>query len=241
MNRLRNCILPYAFPGLSGFFCAFTTRASGNLSLHGLKPGSGEHDAAVAARSALLETLDLETWSEVKQVHGDAFVADPELTLPEREGLLEADGMGSIKKKHALFIKIGDCQPILLAHPGGYVAALHVGWRGNVLQFPQSAVANFCAAYSLDPADVHAVRGPSLGYAEFVNFSREWPPEFAPWYDRDARRVDLWALTRRQLCDAGLKPGRIHGIDMCTFSLESFFFSHRRGESGRQAALVWMT
>lgn len=240
MKQTTPGAIPYVFPDLPGVHCVFTTRQAGNLSMYKTSTGDEDYEATVGARRSLLESLGLESWSEVKQVHGDVFIADPEPTSVDTGPVIEADGMGTMRKKHALCIKSADCQPILLAHPKGAIAAIHVGWRGNVAQFAQTAVATFCAAYGLDPAEVHAVRGPSLGRAEFVNFAREWPVSFAPWYDQASQCMDLWSLTRRQLCEAGLKPSKIHGLDMCTLSLNSLFFSHRCGDTGRQAGIIWM-
>ncbi|MDL2209437.1 polyphenol oxidase family protein [Desulfovibrio sp. OttesenSCG-928-O18] len=232
-------IIPFAFPGLPGIRCAFTTRKTGNLSLYRVSQGDENREETLAARRALAAALGFGEWSELKQVHGDTLIINPRSTSLDEEPALEADGQATDAANLALCVKTADCQPILLAHPKGCVAAVHAGWRGNVLQFPESAVASFCSAYSLDPANVRAVRGPSLGYAEFVNFSREWPPAFAPWYDEKTRCMDLWSLTRRQLERAGLKPGNIYSLDLCTYSLNDLFFSHRKGDTGRQAGIIW--
>ena len=230
-------VIPFAFPGLPDFRCAFTTRHAGNLSLTG-KEGA-EREETVAARRALCGRLGIGAWAEARQVHGDTLLINPEAAPVAEEPAVEADGLATDGKDLALAVKTADCQPILLAHPGGFIAAVHAGWRGNVLRFPETAVATFCLKYGLDPAEVHAVRGPSLGYAEFVNFSREWPVVFAPWYNQATRCVDLWSLTRRQLGEAGLKAQHIHSLDLCTHSLNSLFFSHRRKDAGRQMALIW--
>ncbi len=239
-GRAENGVIPFAFPGMPRIRCAFTTRLAGNLSLHAAQNNGQDAGEAVAAREKLATAPGVTSWAEVFQVHGDEMLLDPEGMNPAEGPEHKADGLATSKPGQALCIKTADCQPIVLAHPGGFVAALHAGWRGNVLRFPQSGVAAFCKAYNLDPADVRAVRGPSLGYAEFVNFDREWPAEFAPWYNRETKRMDLWRLTRDQLVAAGLKMGNIYGLDMCTYSLPGLFFSHRRGDAGRQAGLVWI-
>ncbi len=237
MTDTDTAYIPFAFPSLPGVRCAFTTRFAGDLALHGRE--GAEREAAIAARASLFARLGVDTWSEVRQVHGDGFAANAEPTRVDQEPPIAADGQATNRKRHALCIKTADCQGILLAHPAG-LAAIHVGWRGNVLGFIRTAVAAFCLEYGLDAAAVCAVRGPSLGYAEFVNFNREWPPAFAPWYDPARRSVDLWSLTRHQLIEAGLVPRNIFSVDLCTYSLNSLFFSHRRKDAGRQMALVWM-
>ena len=134
----------------------------------------------------------------------------------------------------------------MLAHKSGqYVAALHAGWRGNRINFPASGARAFCKHYRLDPAEIIAVRGPSLGptAAEFINFAEEWGDEFKAWYNPDTRCMDLWALTRRQLEGAGLKPENIHSIDLCTYTRADLFHSFRRdgANSGRQASCIWIS
>jgi copper oxidase (laccase) domain-containing protein len=117
-----------------------------------------------------------------------------------------------------------------------------VGWRGNVLNFPASGLARFCATYGLRPAEILALRGPSLGpaAAEFINFEREWPAQYRPWFNASGKTVDLWALTRHQLVTAGMRPEHIFSLDLCTRSLPGLLYSYRRGDSGRQASIIWI-
>lgn len=152
--------------------------------------------------------------------------------------------MGTARPGLGLLIKTADCQPILVAHKSGkYIAAMHAGWRGNRCDFPVTGVARFCERYGLEPRDLVAVRGPSLGpgRAEFVNFDREWGEPYLPWFDADSKTMDLWGLTRHQLERAGLPTRSIYGLDLCTASNNGQFFSYRCArQSGRQASLVWI-
>ncbi|MDR2892172.1 MAG: polyphenol oxidase family protein [Deltaproteobacteria bacterium] len=236
-------LLPFRFPGLDNIRCYFTTGLYGNIRL--------DDEAALARRQDLPFLLGFSNWTEMSQVHGNTLLVNPEATAPELSSPLEADGCCTDRRGQAMLVKSADCQPILLAHKSGkYIAALHVGWRGNVLNFPGQGVRDFCVAYDLAPEDVMAVRGPSLGpgAAEFVNFTREWPPEFSPWFNFGTRRMDLWSLTRQQLQNAGIKREHIYGLDMCTFTMQQLFFSYRAEQAGlqtgdkvgRQAALIYM-
>jgi copper oxidase (laccase) domain-containing protein len=119
-----------------------------------------------------------------------------------------------------------------------------VGWRGNVLDLPGSAVARLCAHYGCKPAELCAVRGPSLGpeAAQFTNFEAELGTGFREFFDPASQTVDLWRLTRSQLEAAGLAPGRIFGLDQCTLSNPADFFSFRAARvTGRQMALIWLS
>jgi len=246
-----SCI-PFAFPGVPRVRCAFHTRPGG-VSLGGFGGGniafSVEDDPAhvAANRRSLLELLQpqgLNAWAELYQVHGDGMVFEPEPVACETAVTEPGDGMATARPGLGLLIKTADCQPILLAHKSGaYIAAMHAGWRGNRCDFPVTGVARFCERYGLEPRDLLAVRGPSLGpgNAEFINFAREWGDQYLPWFDADSKTMDLWGLTRHQLERAGLPARSIFGLDLCTASNDNQFFSYRREKrSGRQASLIWI-
>lgn len=246
-------IIPFAFPGLPGVRCVFTTRALGAGIGHSVAPYDslnlsfdvGDDPAHVAAnRTALAGQLGLARWCELKQAHGDALHIEPEPTELGTASTLEGDALATGKRGLALAIKTADCQPVLLAHEAGrFVAALHVGWRGNVLGLPGSAVARLCAHYGCAPRELLAVRGPSLGpaNAEFTRFAEEFGLEFMDFFDRRDETVDLWRLTRWQLERAGLEPSRIFGIDRCTHAEAGAFFSYRRQRPcGRMMSLIWL-
>lgn len=241
--------LPFAFPGLPQVGVAFTTRMGGISSKPfdraNLSMDVGDDPAKVLAnRKGLKQSLGFSSWQELVQVHGTRMIFDPEPADVYDVPALEADGQATAKVGQALVVKSADCQPLLLAHASGkYVAALHVGWRGNVQGFPTLGTKAFCEKYGLDPSEVLAVRGPSLGpsRSEFQNYDSEFGAEFSQWYDERTRSVDLWRLTRDQLLEAGLKPGNIFSLDLCTASLPDMFFSYRRDRiTGRQASIVWI-
>lgn len=190
-------------------------------------------------REALRQRLGLASLVDCTQVHGDQVRLDAEPGQP-----CEADGLTTARPGVGLMVKTADCQPVLLAHESGrFVAGLHVGWRGNKINFPAGGVRVFCEHYGLRPEELFAVRGPSLGpeQAEFVNFAQDFGPGFEPWYRPETRTMDLWALTRHQLVQAGLRPDRVHGLELCTRTREREFFSYRRDKTtGRQAGIVWI-
>ncbi|MDR2604161.1 MAG: polyphenol oxidase family protein [Desulfovibrio sp.] len=235
--RQGGCI-PFAFPGLPEIGCVFGTALCGSIHLS----ASGDGDA-VTRREALLAAIGLARWVELCQVHKDGFIVDARPTPTELPSALEADGSCTRERGLGLLVKTADCQPLFFAAgDGSAVAALHVGWRGNAADYPAVGLSRFCEAYGLDPAGVLAVRGPSLGpgASEFVNFGKEWLAAFAPWFDAEKQTMDLWRLTRDQLMRVGMPAGNIFSLDLCTCSLPGLFFSHRRGDEGRQGSLVWI-
>jgi hypothetical protein len=201
-------------------------------------------ERVLANRKSIKLDLGFAYWQELHQVHGTDMVFDPEPTEYQVPASLEGDGLATKRSMQALIIKTADCQPILLTHASGrFIAALHVGWRGNAARFPTTGVTAFCERYKLDPKDVLAVRGPSLcpEASCFTDFDNEFGREFSQWYEERNKCVDLWRLTRDQLLEAGLKPGNIFSLDLCTHHHPDLFFSYRRNrKTGRQASLVWI-
>lgn len=226
--------IPFSFPGLTRVRCLFSTVDAGNMS---------PPEETVANRERFMRLAGFGGWAELNQVHGDRLVRARATSLDATELLERADGHHTGEPGLALVIKTADCQPILFAREdGGAVAALHVGWRGNAVDFPGTAVRRLCREFSCSPGNLLAVRGPSLGPAasEFVNFDREWPDGFHAWFDAAAKTVNLWELTRHQLEQAGLRRDRIFGLDMCTHTMGNTFYSYRRKDRGRQISAIWL-
>ncbi|MBQ4133700.1 MAG: peptidoglycan editing factor PgeF [Desulfovibrionaceae bacterium] len=246
--------IKFSFPSIPQVRCIFQTRqegfshapyAQGNIAFNvGDDP---EH--VLKNRRSLLRALNISLWAEVNQVHGSRLIlrASPTPVDAPTPGspLTDADGLATDQPGLALLIKTADCQPVFLtSEDGRHIAALHVGWKGNRINFIKSAVSEFCSCYGLDPAKLAAVRGPSLGpdKSEFINFVAEWGDQFLPWYNQRANTVDLWQLTVCQLMKAGLKRKNIFSIDLCTYANPDLFFSYRRDQrlTGRQASVIWI-
>lgn len=144
-----------------------------------------------------------------------------------------------------LAILTADCLPVVFAaDDGSAVGAAHAGWRGLV----GGVLENTVAAMDVAPERLIAWMGPAAG-PQAYEIGQE---VFDAFVSRDARaasafaatrpghwKVDLYALARQRLADAGVS--RIFGGDLCTISDSQRFYSHRRdARTGRMATLVWM-
>lgn len=242
-------LLPFHFPDpdLNTVKCWFQIRINVTRSMYSggnISFNVGDDPAAVREnRRELMRHIGTNDLCELKQVHSTRIHFDAK-TIPFLDDLprLEGDGLTTTKKQQALIIKTADCQAILLAHKSGkYVAALHVGWRGNRAHFLGYALEKICTHYNLQSEDFFAVRGPSLGpdAAEFLNYDKEWGLEFEKWHNKIQQTVNLWQMSQDQLIAAGLRKDRIFSLDLCTFSLPEILFSYRRQHhGGRQAAII---
>ncbi len=200
-----------------------------------------ETEAVVENRRQLEAALGLPApprW--LKQVHGIDVVIDPGTDEPE------ADAAVTRSPGTVLAILTADCLPVVFAaSDGSEIAVAHAGWRGLAGGMLEATV----AAMSTTPDQLLAWLGPAAG-PQAYEIGQD---VFDAFVSRDARaarafvatrpghwRVDLYALARRRLVDAGIVPMHVHGGGLCTISDPSRFFSHRRDQrSGRMATLVW--
>ena len=245
--------IPFDFPGVPWVRCAFQTR-TGGLSQPPFDEGNiaysvGDEPLTVSGnRIRFVSRLGISRIAELQQVHGDHMVFEPEAAPLKCTAVPpvfpEGDGLATSERGLGLVIKTADCQPILISHRSGqYVAALHVGWRGNRIGFIESGIRAFCDRYGLQARDLVAVRGPSLGpdHAEFVHFEQEWGADFAAWYRERDKTMNLWQLTHDQLRAAGLPEESLFTIDICTYTDAEQFFSFRRERvCGRQGSVIWI-
>ena len=247
-------VLPFSFPGVPNVGCAFQMRSHDDDAGQSVPPALAggtisytdgiADDVVLKNRRDLLKSTGVSLLGEMHQVHGDKILFEPEPASLEKEPLAEADGLATGRAGMALMVKTADCQPVLLAHKSGrYIAALHAGWRGSRQLFPMTAVRRFCEHYNIQPADCLAVRGPSLGpsKAQFIHYAAEWGGYFSKYLDFATTTMDLWTMTRDQLCSAGIPARNIFSIDLCTASMPEDFFSYRHDHGcGRQASLIWI-
>ena len=229
---------------------AFTTLRSGagtsqppfdTFNLGNARAADGDDPDVVASnRAELVERAGLPSpprW--LRQVHGTRVVDEPGVDEPE------ADASVTSNPGTVLAILTADCLPVVFAaRDGREVAAAHAGWRGLAAGVLENTVASMQAS----PDDLVAWLGPAAGpqayeigaevHDAFVSHDMRAQDAFVAtrpghWC------VDLYALARQRLADAGIT--RVQGGGLCTISDARCFFSHRRDHrSGRMATLVWM-
>ena len=214
--------------------------ASLNLSFH-----VGDENRHVHAnRAAVCAALGLRHLVSLHQVHDDRVL----VINQDNIGVEEHTGFDALITDQAgigLLIQQADCQAILLAARSmDVVAAVHCGWRGSVCGIIEKTVARMREVYGTDPADLDAAISPSLGpcCAEFINYRQELP-EWMHAFQVQPLHFDFWAISRRQLENAGVLPDHIDAVGRCT-RCDQRFFSYRRavktadGITGRNGSVI---
>jgi YfiH family protein len=182
-------------------------------SIEWLEHGFGTRLSDIPARFPNLATL--------KQVHSAACVA-----AEGRAGLLgNGDALLDNTPGAVVAVKTADCVPILLVDERSRaVAAVHAGWRGTVARIAEAAVAAMRDRFGSAPGDLHAAIGPGIGKCCY-----EVGPEVAAQFgERGMAHIDLTAVNRRQLIEAGVTARRIHASNLCTMCRPQEFHSFRR-------------
>jgi len=148
----------------------------------------------------------------------------------------------------SLFMRFGDCVPILLHDPVKKVVGIaHAGWMGTMRGVVGAAVRGMQSHYGSNPEDIVAGIGPSIG-VDHYEVGVDVISQFREKYTRDADQIlqtkngstflDLWAANAIQLRNAGVEQIQISSI--CTACNLEDWFSHRaeKGKTGRFGALM---
>jgi YfiH family protein len=167
-----------------------------------------------------------------RQVHG-ATVRRATEPPSEARPYTHEDGQATTLTDAAAIVFVADCLPVLLAAPEG-VAALHCGWRplaGGIIAEGVAALKELGAEGLIQAAIGPGARGCCYEVGEEVH------EHFARFDARNGRNLDLAAVARQQLAEAGVAT--VHDTGLCTIC-DDAFFSHRRdrGITGRQAGVV---
>jgi purine-nucleoside/S-methyl-5'-thioadenosine phosphorylase / adenosine deaminase len=228
---------------LPGARAVFSTRRGGHSAgpYESLNLGwLTEDDPRCVARNraALQAEVGAPPLSFVHQVHGAEVRRITEDTPQPRERP-RVDGQATDRRDVALAALVADCLPIAVA-AHGRVAMLHAGWRGLATGMIASGVESLRALGAGE--QLSAAIGPGAGPCCYEVGDEVHEPFAAMQEAHHGRNLDLKAIARRQLHDAGVTT--VADIGICTICSDpSLLFSHRRdrGVTGRQAGVAWLT
>lgn len=178
-------------------------------------------------------------WVWLRQVHG-AVVLDAD--DPSTVGA-EADGLVGRADHVALAVHTADCVPLaLIGRTKGSVGVVHAGWRGLRAGVVDEAVRQLRAR---GEQTITAYVGPCIsaahyefGEAELAGLVDVLGPTVRSRTTDGRPALDCRAAARASLARAGVDDIELDAS--CTAAESARFYSHRaRGESGRQALVVW--
>ncbi len=191
----------------------------------GINPDEKPSEEILSHKKRLTETFDLPEPLYARQLHGTDIISVGSGT----EGPFFCDGFITQEKNKTLCIKHADCQAALFYDPVvEAIAAVHCGWRGNVQNIYKKTIDGMRTCYGTLPENLLVGISPSLGpdAAEFRNYREMFPESFFP-YRIGSRHFDLWAVSRMQLLECGVREKNIEIAGICTYESKDFF-SYRR-------------
>lgn len=223
---------------------------------------SGDDLAAVHEnRARLLRFADIDNVAWLQQVHGaDVVRADDVLARSRADHTSTlADASVTGTPGTVCVVMIADCMPVLLCDPDGRaVGAAHAGWRGLVGGVVERTAQRVAELAHIDTSALHAYLGPSIGPRTFEVGAdvRDAFMNAAASAEREATArafvahptagdkylADLPALAHIRLQRLGITQAQVSGGDRCTVTEREHFYSYRRDrDTGRMAALIWLT
>ncbi len=187
-----------------------------------------------------------------EQVHG-SHVAEAGL-CEEFCVIPAADGLVTSRKGLILSLFSADCALLFfIDRRGRAVGIAHAGWRGAVAGIGRNTALLLGEKYGILPRDLMVGISPCIEACCFevkedvLGALREQgiaekglitpsPDSGGSWY------MDLQALNRRQLEEAGIPGSQIAGTGLCTSCRRDLFYSYRRdqGITGRMMGYVYL-
>ncbi len=211
----------------------FTSAADGDFRVDGAQP----------ALDARRRTLVAAPWTWLHQVHGsDVVVVD----APAAAAGSQADAAVTAVAGAPLAVHTADCAPVALVADGGdggLMAAVHAGWRGLAAGVVEGAATVLRDAGA---TGLRAVVGPCIhpccyefGLADLDRVAARYGDGVRALTATGRPALDLPAAVGQALAAAGVDLAA--PSPACTACGTPPFFSHRaRGDTARQAMLVWM-
>ncbi len=240
MVELDTVLSVAGFPARHGF----STVALGSMGL----TGATDPEAVIHRRQQLAEHVgfDLDRTLMTVQEHG-ANVATFHRRQPEGgQCVFSTDALATDVPGQAIVTYHADCFPLLFVDTNrGVVAGAHAGWRGTLAGVATRTAQSLPAAYGSWPGQIDVLIGPGI-CGRCYQVGDDIAQQFAARYGREDRylasdrgdvRLDLAAVLRLQLEDAGVAPDRIRSSGWCTREQDRWF-SHRAGRVGRFLSVV---
>ena len=207
-----------------------TDRTDGDLAI----------EAAPSEREKRRNAVTDRRWVWLRQVHGDRCIDLDAVGVDTAIGA-EADAVVTTQTDLALAIQTADCVPIALWSEDGVLGAVHAGWRGLEAGIVDSCV-QLLRMKSSEP--ISAVIGPSIG-PECYEFGEEDLERLSVKFGSSVRSLtsdgrpalDVRSGIRNELGRLGVTI--VYEDDTCTSCDHRLYSFRGRGESGRQALVVW--
>lgn len=219
-----------------------------------LSYGTGDEEENVVENRRLLGEalgITIESVARLRQIHSARVIVLSKKSWETVTGSApEGDAMITTVPDRWLAVSIGDCQAIAIYEAERRVLALaHAGWAGTAKRIVAATIQRLKEEFDCSPANMWGALLPTIRqsayqvdgpvFREFEKHWQDWRKYFTD--HRDGRAyLDLTAANVTQLVEGGVPIEQIEDTGLCTATLSSLFFSHRRDglPGGRMLALA---
>lgn len=178
----------------------------------------------------------------LRQVHGDTILPVP--TNPNtgnRSAAGEGDALITSRPGEVLVIRTADCIPVMIFDPEiPILAMVHSGWRSTRLNITGKVLDLMKNRFGSDPAVLQAAILPGIGpdsYEVREDVAKYFPDHIRP--SGDAFLLDLPGAIADQVLEQGIPKNHLFNSGRCTLKENVDFFSHRKGDRGRNLNYAW--
>jgi YfiH family protein len=160
----------------------------------------------------------------------------------------KADAILTDRPEVTLFMRFGDCVPILLYDPKERIVGIvHAGWMGTVNGIVIETIAAMKSVYRCDPHNIMAAIGPSIA-VDHYEIGPEVVEAVESAFGQDAQDMlvrnagkthfNLGRANELQMIKMGIR--NIESTGICTACNMQDWYSHRGelGQTGRFGALI---
>lgn len=174
----------------------------------------------------------------LEQFHGDTIVEISALsdTAPQ-----PGDAMISCEPGTCLVIRTADCIPVMLYDlTQKCIAAVHSGWRSTRKNITGKVVCRMINSHGCTPGAIRALILPGISMDSY-EVSEDVALQFPGHYIQTANTyyLSLQSAIRAALRAEGVAEENIHASFYDTFAHNTLFFSHRKGDEGRNLNFIY--
>ncbi|MCX7944932.1 MAG: polyphenol oxidase family protein [Deltaproteobacteria bacterium] len=157
----------------------------------------------------------------------------------------QTDGLYSSKKGIALTIKTADCMPVFIVS-GDFAAALHMGWRGALQKIVYKYINHITNKIGIGREKIMVITGPhireccySVGPEMIKQFKSEGYITSRIFTTKNKTiYLNLESTLREQIIACNIPKENIFNTSLCTSCLNTLFYSHRKGDKGRNISFI---
>lgn len=179
----------------------------------------------------------------LNQVHGDDILSVE--AYPERDLVTagDADGIVTNLPGLCLVIRTADCVPVFACDPvNRIIGAAHSGWKGTKLAISAKLVREMKKKFNSSPADIRIFILPSIG-PESYTVNDDVARFFSGYVNirKNTIYLSLWDHIEDSLTAEGISRENIFNHRICNHIRNGDFFSHRKGDIGRNLNFGYFT